>query len=112
MSDKIYYDENCYVCSFEIDAIREKADQCGIELIDINSPNFREDISEYSVEMIGEFDGEETIGADTFRALYEKLGYKKLVSLSRKPVIRDIVDMSYFVFSHYIRPSLPKKNKK
>ena len=40
MSDKVYYDESCYVCSLEINTIRKRGEACGIEFIDISSPDF------------------------------------------------------------------------
>ena len=109
MKDKVYYDESCYVCSLEIKAIRKKGESCGIEFVDISSPEFEGSSGFYSKEMIGEFDGEATIGIKTFRAMYEKMGYKRLVALSRVPVIRQLVDLGYLTFAYGIRPYLPKK---
>ena len=40
MSDKVYYDESCYVCSIEINAIRKRGESCGIEFVDISAPEF------------------------------------------------------------------------
>ena len=85
MSDKVFYDNNCYVCSIEINAIRKRGESCGIEFIDINTADFDE---KYSKEMIGCFDGEETIGIETFRQMYEKMGYTRIVKFSRLPVIK------------------------
>ncbi len=110
MKDKVYYDDNCYVCSFEINAIRERGQRCGIEFVDISSPDFQES-GDYESEMIGEFEGERTVGAETFRSLYEKMGFKRAVWFSRLPVIRHLFDGSYWVFAHIIRPRLPHKNK-
>ena len=73
MKDKVYYDESCYVCSLEINTIRKRGEACGIEFVDISSPEFDQQ-GDYDTEMIGEFGGEETSGAETFRKLYEKMG--------------------------------------
>ena len=70
MSDKVYYDESCYVCSLEINALRKRGEACGIEFVDISSPNFNED-EDYDTEMSGEFDGQTTVGVETFRVMYE-----------------------------------------
>ena len=59
-SDKVYYDESCYVCSLEINAVRSRGEACGIEFIDISSPDFNKD-GNYDDEMIGEFDGSATV---------------------------------------------------
>lgn len=108
MGDKVYYDESCYVCSLEINTIRKKGESCGIEFIDISSEDFqrRED---YDSEMIGEFKGEKTVGAETFRKMYETIGFRRSVAFSRLPVIRSVFNASYHVFAYWIRPYLPKK---
>ena len=112
MSDKVYYDDDCYVCSLEINAIRKKGEACGIEFIDISSPDFAFADKDFDTEMIGEFGGKETVGAETFRRMYEKLGYERVVAISRWPVIRQVIDAGYYVFAHWVRPHLPKKRKK
>ncbi len=108
MSDKVYYDESCYVCSFEINALRERGEACGIEFVDISNPEFDED-DDYDTEMIGEFDGKTTVGVETFRVMYEKMGFTRLVSFSRFPVIRNVVNVGYRLFAYGIRPYLPKR---
>ena len=108
MSDKVYYDESCYVCSLEINTIRKKGETCGIEFIDISSSDFNH-AGDFETEMIGEFDGKATVGADTFRAMYEKMGFHRSVKFSRLPLIKHIFNASYWVFAHCIRPYLPKK---
>ena len=40
MSNKVYYDESCYVCSLEINTLRARGEACGIEFIDISDPDF------------------------------------------------------------------------
>ena len=108
MSDKVYYDESCYVCSLEINAVRSRGEACGIEFVDISSPDFKRD-GNYEDEMIGEFGGDTTVGAETFRKMYERMGFVRAVQLSRLPIIRNIVNASYKVFAYGIRPYLPKK---
>ena len=110
MSDKVYYDESCYVCSFEINALRKRGEACGIEFVDISSPDFNEE-DDYESEMIGEFDGKTTVGEETFRAMYEKMGFTPLVSFSRLPVVRNIVNVRYRIFAYGISPHLPKKER-
>lgn len=108
MSDKVYYDESCYVCSLEINTLRKRGEACGIEFVDISSPEF-EETGDYDAEMIGEFGGQKTVGVETFRVMYEKMGFTRLVSFSRLPVIRNVVNVGYKVFAYGIRPYLPKK---
>ena len=112
MSKKVYYDESCYVCSLEINAVRKRGESCGIEFVDISSSDFDPDGRDFESEMIGEFDGEQTTGPETFRRMYEEMGFKKSVCFSRLPVVRSIVNIGYHVFAYYIRPNLPKKGNK
>ena len=108
--DKVYYDESCYVCALEINTIRKRGEACGIEFVDISSPDFSLGADQhFNTEMVGEFDGCETVGIETFRKMYEKMGFKKAVWFSRLPLIRHIFNGGYWIFAHCIRPYLPKK---
>ena len=108
MSDKVYYDESCYVCSLEINTVRKRGEACGIEFVDISSSDF-DNAGDYETEMIGEFDGQKTVGIETFRLMYEKMGFRKSVAFSRFPVVKQLFNASYWVFAHCIRPYLPRK---
>ncbi len=107
--DKVYYDESCYVCSLEINTIRKKGEACGIEFVDISSPDFAFADRDFESEMRGEFAGKETVGIETFRLMYEKMGFKKSVWFSRLPIVKHIFNSGYYVFAYWIRPWLPKK---
>jgi len=107
--DIVYYDESCYVCSLEINAVRKKGEACGIRFIDISSPDFGFADRDFETEMRGEFDGEETVGIETFRLMYEKMGFNKAVAFSRLPVVKQVFNTGYYFFAHWIRPYLPKK---
>ena len=108
MKDKVYYDENCYVCSLEINAIRKRGEACGIQFVDISADNFNLE-GAYDTAMVGEIEGKQTLGAETFRQMYHKLGFKRLVAFSRLPIIRQLFNGGYWIFAHLIRPNLPKK---
>ncbi len=107
--DKVYYDDSCYVCSLEINAIKKKGEACGIRFIDISSADFGFADRDFESEMIGEFNGQETSGIETFRLMYEKMGFRKTVWVSRLPVIKQVFNAGYYAFAHWIRPRLPKK---
>ena len=109
MSDKVYYDESCYVCSLEINAVRKKGEACGIQFVDISSPDFGFADRDFETEMVGEFDGTPTVGIETFRKMYEKLGFERAVRFSRLPLVRQTFDFGYYVFAHWVRPYLPKR---
>ena len=108
MEDKVYYDESCYVCSLEINMVRKRGEACGIEFVDISSREFNQS-GDFETEMIGEFNGFETSGVETFRKMYEKMGFKRAVWLSNLPVVRSFVNLGYKIFAYGIRPYLPKK---
>ena len=111
MSDKVYYDESCYVCSLEINALRDRAEACGIEFIDISSDEFKGNLEDYEKEMIGEFDSKSSKGPETFRFMYEKMGFRKSVWFSRLPLVRLLFNTGYYIFAYGIRPYLPRKKK-
>ena len=110
MKDKVYYDESCYVCSLEINAVRKRGEACGIDFIDISDPSFQED-GDFESEMVGEFAGKQTVGADTFRLMYEKMGFRKTVAFTRLPIIKQLFNSGYWVFAHCLRPCLPRKKR-
>tara|TARA_Y100001970_G_C13575748_1_gene528417 strand:+ start:172 stop:519 length:348 start_codon:yes stop_codon:yes gene_type:complete len=109
VGDKVYYDESCHVCSWEINTIRTRAEACGIEFIDISSGDFKGNVSDYEKEMVGEFNSQPSKGPETFRLMYEKMGFRKAVWFSRLPLVRPLFNTCYYVFAFGIRPYLPKK---
>tara|TARA_B000000557_G_C20745759_1_gene430610 strand:+ start:39 stop:374 length:336 start_codon:yes stop_codon:yes gene_type:complete len=111
MSDKVYYDASCYVCSLEIDTIRSRGEACGIEFIDISADDFDGNIKDFEQEMIGWFDQKATKGPETFRLMYEKMGFHRSVKVSRLPIFSTIFNAGYYVFAYAIRPYLPRKKK-
>ena len=111
MSDKVYYDESCYVCSLEINALRKRGEACGIEFIDISSDDFDGNREDFEKEMIGWFDQKATKGPETFRLMYEKMGFHRCVKISRLPLLRNVFNAGYYVFAYAIRPYLPRKKK-
>ena len=111
MPDKVYYDDSCYVCSLEINTIRSRGEACGIEFIDISAEDFEGDVKQFEKEMIGWFNSKATKGPETFRLMYEKMGFKKAVWFSRLPMVRIIFDTGYYIFAFAIRPYLPRKKK-
>ena len=111
MSDKVYYDESCYVCSLEINAVRKRGEACGIEFIDISSDDFDGNREDFEKEMVGWFDQKATKGPETFRLMYEKMGFHRCVKISRLPILRSVLNAGYYVFAYAIRPYLPRKKK-
>ena len=52
MADKVYYDESCYVCSLEINAVRSRGEACGIEFIDISADDFDGNVKDFEKESL------------------------------------------------------------
>ena len=111
MSDKVYYDDSCYICSLEINTIRSRGEACGIEFIDISADDFDGNVEDFEQEMVGWFDQKATKGPETFRLMYDKMGVHKSVKFSRLPVVKTIFNAGYYVFAYAIRPHLPRRKK-
>ncbi|MCF7808145.1 MAG: DCC1-like thiol-disulfide oxidoreductase family protein [Candidatus Marinimicrobia bacterium] len=104
--NRVYWDDACYICSFEVNVLKKQNPDCGIDFVKIS------DLPEqapFMQEMIGEFNGKRTSGPDTIRFIYEELGHHKLVKFSRVPVIKQLFDLGYRLFAYGIRPFLPKR---
>ena len=104
--NKVYYDDACYVCSFEVRVLRKQSPNCDIEFVRISE---LPEQAPYMQEMIGDFKGRSTSGPETIRSIYGELGYHRLVAFSRLPIIKQIVDLGYRIFAYGIRPILPKR---
>ena len=111
MADKVYYDESCYICSLEINTVRKRGEACGIEFVDISADEFDGNVEDFEKEMIGWFDQKATKGPETFRLMYEKMGFKKSVCVSRLPILRTFFNTGYYIFAYGIRPYLPRRKK-
>ena len=66
---------------------------------------------DFEKEMIGWFGQKATKGPETFRLMYEKMGFEKSVWFSRLPVVRTVFDAGYYIFAYGIRPCLPRTRK-
>lgn len=108
MKPKVYWDDACYVCSFEVNVLRKKHPNCNLEFVKISD---LPDQAPYMKEMIGEFNGKCTSGPDTIRFIYSELGYHNFVKISRLPVVRQLFNIGYRIFAYGIRPFLPKRKK-
>jgi len=103
---KVYWDDYCYVCFFEIEALKRNNPECNIEFINISSLDNK---AAYMDQMVGEFDGKKTVGPDTIRRMYYELGHHQLVTITKLPLIKQIFNLSYKIFAYFVRPFLPKR---
>ncbi len=104
---EVFYDGQCPLCKREIDMVRGKDQHQRLRLTDIADPEFDPSLAasgktldELMRQIHGRLpDGELVTGPDVFRQIYGRLGYARLVSLSRWPVIRQLIDAGYWMFA-------------
>ena len=111
MSDKVFYDDDCYICSAVINCVREDGECRGIKFINISADDFNNFGIRYHEFMVGHFNNQLTLGPETMRALFKKAGYRKTVKVSKWWGVRQTLDFCYYLFAGYIRPWLPKKRR-
>ena len=118
--NRVFWDAACHACYAEISMIQKLGEKQDLEFVDISAPDFdaRKDqyidgaTTPYAVEMIGEFDGVQTVGVETFRRMYAQIFPRvgtPIVSVSRLPGIAHAAEAGYWMFAHLIRPNLPKR---
>lgn len=112
---EVFFDGACPLCKREIDWLRKKDADRRILFTDISDPDFRSESTgrtyqELMARIHGRLpDGKLIEGVEVFRRLYSAVGYHRLVSLSRLPVIRTCLDLGYRVFAP-IRTRLPGRH--
>ena len=118
--NRVFWDAACHACYAEISMIQKLGEKQDLEFVDISAPDFdaRKDqyidgaTTPYAVEMIGEFDGVQTVGVETFRRMYAQIFPRvgtPIASVSRLPGIAHAAEAGYWMFAHLIRPNLPKR---
>lgn len=127
----VFYDDRCYLCSYEIKMLKKCKKSGEIDWVDISEADFegrKEDYAgraketpmpfekiDFKAEMVGIFDGKVTIGVATFAEMYSQLfpTFGPLFKLaSVLPVLRQCLQLGYYIFAYWIRPNLPQKAKK
>jgi len=112
---EVFYDGACPLCKREIDWLRKKDTANRIIFTDISNPDFEAEptgktYQELMARIHGRLPSGQLIeGVEVFRRLYAAVGYKTLVSLSRWPVVRTLLDLGYRVFAP-IRTRLPGRH--
>lgn len=104
---EVFFDGACPLCTREV-ALLARLDRLGrILFTDIAAPGF--DASEIGVDFAtlmagihGRLPGGELVtGVEVFRRLYAAVGFERLVALSRLPVLSQLLEAAYAVFSRY-----------
>jgi len=103
---ELFYDGDCPLCRREIQFVRRLDAQKGkILFTDISSADFRPENVGISFSTLMEKiharlpDGTIIEGVEVFRRLYSAVGFRWLVSVTRLPVIRTILDIGYIWFA-------------
>lgn len=102
---QIFYDGDCPLCRREIEMIRKLDRERVLWFSDIANKNFKpSDWGKSTEQLMGEIhgrrpSGEWLIGVDAFRAIYDAIGFRRLVFLSRLPVINFALNCGYKYFA-------------
>jgi predicted DCC family thiol-disulfide oxidoreductase YuxK len=124
---EVFFDGGCPLCRREIDMLRRRDLQSRIRFTDIDSLSdpltaVGKSRDELMSRIHGRLpDGIWIEGVEVFRRLYAAVGFRKLVFLTRLPLIREMLNLGYLVFAKNrlrftgrcdsngcaIRPSIP-----
>ncbi|MDX1963338.1 MAG: DUF393 domain-containing protein [Pirellulales bacterium] len=102
---EVFFDGGCPLCLREINMLRrwdknEKILFTDIEASDFNATDLGKTQEELMAQIHGRTpDGQMIVGVEVFRRLYAAVGFGWLVWLSRWPVIRQALDLGYWVFA-------------
>jgi len=104
---QVFFDGACPLCRREINWLRKRDRHRKIEFIDIASPEFCEkqfgkSFNELMREIHGRTEeGRWVTGVEVFRHLYDAAGFQRVVRVSRWPIVRHGLNVSYRVFAKY-----------
>jgi predicted DCC family thiol-disulfide oxidoreductase YuxK len=102
---EVFYDGACPLCLREIEMLRRKDEKQRIRFTDIADPNFDAASVGISWPALMERihgrlpDGTWIEGVEVFRRLYAAVGFGSLVSATRLPLVRQLLDLSYRAFA-------------
>ena len=102
---QVFFDGDCPLCRREIDMIRKLDRAHVIWFSDIANKDFNAaDWGKNTSQLMAEIharkpNGEWLIGVETFRAIYHAIGFRRLVRLSRLPVINFALNWGYKYFA-------------
>ena len=102
---EVFYDGGCPLCLREVNFLRGRDRQGRIRFTDIDAPGFRAaDLGPIHEELMAQIharmpDGSWIRGVEVFRRLYAAVGFGPLVSLTRLPVISQLLGWGYSIFA-------------
>lgn len=101
---EVFFDGDCPLCRREIDFLRRRDKLRRIRFVDLADGSFSAPAGRDRVELMARIhcrlpDGRWVVGVEVFRRLYSAVGLGWLVTWSRAPVLRQIVDRAYDLFA-------------
>lgn len=102
---EVFYDGECPLCMREINMLKRKDKDNKILFTDIASNEFKaSDLGLSQKNLMDKIhgrmpDGDIIKGVEVFRQLYHAVGYKKIVKLTKLPIISHLLDLAYIVFA-------------
>jgi predicted DCC family thiol-disulfide oxidoreductase YuxK len=102
---EVFFDGACPLCQREITVLRRLDEQDRIRFTDIAAPNFdAAALGTTSDALMSRIqgrlqDGTWIEGVEVFRRLYDAVGYRKLVRLTRLPLVSAALDAAYALFA-------------
>ncbi len=114
---EVFFDGGCPLCRREIDMIRRWDTSENILFTDISSTTFdavaqtglalNTLMREIHARILSTSESNVTpttnwmIGVDVFREMYQRVGFKNAVGLSRLPGIRHVLSLGYRIFAYF-----------
>jgi len=103
---EVFFDGQCPLCKREIDMVRRKDKFGRLRLTDISAAEHQTLAGKDFVQMMREIhgcyaDGTFVTGVEVFREIYSRIGFGWLVSVSRLPIIKQLLDAAYRVFAYF-----------
>ena len=102
---EVFFDNDCPLCRREVDFLRRRDKQGKIAFTDIAAQDFRAaDYGKSQDDLMAEIhgrlpDGTWIVGVEVFRRMYDAVGFGPVVSLTRLPIVRGMLDFAYAAFA-------------
>lgn len=102
---EVFFDGDCPLCIREINMLRKLDNRNRVRFTDISSPAFDAGDTGLTWTQLMERihgrlpDGTMIEGVEVFRHLYTAVGFPRIVSLTRLPLVREALDVGYLLFA-------------
>ncbi len=102
---EVFFDAQCPLCKKEIDMVRRMDVNQRLILTDIAAEDFDsslvgKELDTLMREIHGRHaDGRWVVGVEVFREIYSRVGFQKLASISKLPIIRSLLEVGYKCFA-------------